>query len=922
MRDCTQRLVATMIILVVLAGCQTTEFTPTAVPESPTEAVAPATVTPAAATPTLAAPTDTPAPPTSSLQAPLGRPATLDGKLSPEEWDGAHVEELAGGGELLFMYSDGYLYLGIRSRALGYGSVCVSQDDQVSVLHSSAALGSAAYERDAEGWHRTRQFSWCCRLSADTEERDALLRQEGWAASIGYLGVQNEMEYQIAMDEGSLILAVVYQEGQTQASALWWPQHLDDDCLGMVSLAGDPLERHDFSPEEWIIVTAPGEVAVPDGPVDTWIRTYEGEPRSTALDALLTPDGGYLLVGATNYSHQNTSREDIHLMKTDASGVMIWERSYGGEDFDRGYDIIPTANGSFVILGETRSFGAGARDLYLIQVDSEGNKIWARTFGGPDMEEAGAIQQTADGGYILTGRTASYGAGGGDVFLIRTDELGHPLWSQTYGGEHSDNGCAMQETPEGDFLILAEILHGETEYTQQNPDIYLLKVDSAGNEIWSQTWAEEDAHGGYVLLPLDNGDYLITGLYAATPSPAAIDPLFLQIDGEGNIIWNRTIGDEHATDYGIDVIQTSDGGFVLTGMSSRRGQGSIPLIKTNRQGEVVWRQDLIEGRGNKAGMKVLQAPDGGFVLVGGTDEGGRGFRTVLIKTNEAGKVVENDPPTPIPADRAGDLIAFVSDRDGNGEIYVMDVEGGDPQRLTHNTRWDGIPSWSPDGTQIAFYSYLSRSRWAIQVMDADGGNLRQLTDNDACDSGPSWSPDGTRIAFTSGCEGMSRDVYVMNADGSDQQLLTQTDADDFGAAWSPDSSRIAFVSNRDGNEEIYLMDADGSAQQRLTYDDASAYAPDWSPDGTQIVFISDRDGDFEIYVMDVDGGNLRQLTHDDADDWFPVWSPDGTQIIFCSRRDGGDFDIYLMDTGGTLLRRLTDNPAEDFNATWQPVRVH
>jgi Tol biopolymer transport system component len=664
----------------------------------------------------------------------------------------------------------------------------------------------------------------------------------------------------------------------------------------------------------------PTETVFPGGSVDTWIRTYEGEPRGTALDALQTPDGGYLLVGATNYSHQNTSREDVHLMKTDPSGVMIWEKSYGGEDFDRGYAIIPATDGSFIILGETRSFGAGSRDLYLIQVDSDGEEMWTRTFGGPDQEEAGAIQQTADGGYILTGRTASYGAGGGDVYLVRTDEMGHPLWWRTYGGQDSDNGCAVHETPDGDFLILAEVLHGENVYTQQNPDIYLLKVDSAGNEIWSQIWERADLQSGYVLLPLSNSNYLVTGLYAVTTSDAAIDPLFLQMDGEGNIIWNRTIGDPDATDYGMDVIQTSDGGFVLTGLSSKSGQGSIPLIKTDAQGELVWRQNLIGGRGNRAGMKVLQAQDGGYVIVGGTGEVSRGFYTVLIKTDAEGNVFEIDTPPPISEDSSKGAIAFVSDRDGNGEIYVMEVDGGDQRRLTHNARWDGVPSWSPDGAHIAFYSHLGRYRWAIQVMDADGDNLRQLTDNDACDSGPSWSPDGTRIAFTSGCEGRGREVCVMDADGRDQQPLTQNGADDFGSAWSPDSARIAFTSDRDGNEEIYLMNADGSAQRRLTYDDASDYAPDWSPDGTQIAFISDRDGDFEVYVMEVDGANLRQLTHDNAEDWFPVWSPDGTQIAFCSRRDGSDFDIYLMDTEGTLLRRLTDNPAEDFNPSWRPVR--
>jgi putative intracellular protease/amidase len=277
----------------------------------------------------------------------------------------------------------------------------------------------------------------------------------------------------------------------------------------------------------------------------------------------------------------------------------------------------------------------------------------------------------------------------------------------------------------------------------------------------------------------------------------------------------------------------------------------------------------------------------GWVITARDRYAGRVFVQTILEAMQ-----EQFVPSPEGGGGEG-LIAFVSDRDGNGEIYVMNADGSNQRRLTHFRDFDGVPTWSPDGQRLAFYTHLSHSKWIIQAMDPDGSNQRPLTDNDACDGAPFWSPDGTRIAFTSAfdCDPDNREIVVMNTDGSDQVKLTDNDVDDYLSAWSPDSQRIAFVSDRDGNDEIYTMMADGSDPRRLTFDDAHDHMPAWSPDGVQIAFVSDRDGDDEIYVMDAGGGNLRRLTDNDADDWFPSWSPDGAQLLFSSRRDGGDLDV-------------------------------
>ena len=152
------------------------------------------------------------------------------------------------------MHDGDFLYLAVRSRRLGYGSICVAEDDEISILHASAALGTAVFEKDQDGWQRTRQFEWCCRSTEDSPERQAHLKEEGWMASTGNMGSPNEMEYQIATHGRALTLAVVYQQGPNRHTALWWPKNLDDGCLELVSIPDDPPERLSFEPGAWVTI--------------------------------------------------------------------------------------------------------------------------------------------------------------------------------------------------------------------------------------------------------------------------------------------------------------------------------------------------------------------------------------------------------------------------------------------------------------------------------------------------------------------------------------------------------------------------------------------------------------------------------------------------------------------------------------------
>lgn len=256
---------------------------------------------------------------------------------------------------------------------------------------------------------------------------------------------------------------------------------------------------------------------------DVWVKTYGQTDRDFGMSVIQTSDGGYALVGGTMGADGETY--DIYLVKTDADGNEAWVRSYGGDDGEFATSIAETRDGGYMVAACTESFGEGMLDVYLIRTDGQGQVTWTRTYGGEGWDMPWDIRQTSDGGFIVVGETESYGEDGPDVYLIRTDGDGEPLWIRNYGGPGRETGRAVWETPEGDFIVGGSI-HA---YEEWGRDIYIARVDARGEVLWVKSFGGPGNDVAHSITQAMDGTCIVAG-ETASLGPGKSDACILKVE--------------------------------------------------------------------------------------------------------------------------------------------------------------------------------------------------------------------------------------------------------------------------------------------------------------------------------------------------------------------------------------------------------
>lgn len=309
-----------------------------------------------------------------------------------------------------------------------------------------------------------------------------------------------------------------------------------------------------------------------------WTKTYGGDGEDGGYSVQQTKDGGYIIVGYT--SSFGALGEDLWLLKTDEKGDTLWTKRYGGVDDESGKEVQQTGDFGYIIAGGIYSTSPPTKeDFWLLKTDEKGDTLWTKTYGGEEYDWGYSVKELRNGGYIIAGGTNSFGLSEADVWLLRTDEKGDTLWTKLIGGGNWDWANCIQKVEGGGFIMA-----GATSPAPEDYDLYIVRTDSSGNPLWIKTypnpgydrgeWVEETRDGGFIIAGrkemLGNGNVWL-----------------IKVNGEGDTLWTRTFGGEK-NDWGESVQQTADGGYIIVGATESFGAGGLDVwvIKTDSLGNI------------------------------------------------------------------------------------------------------------------------------------------------------------------------------------------------------------------------------------------------------------------------------------------------------------------------------------------------
>jgi hypothetical protein len=343
-----------------------------------------------------------------------------------------------------------------------------------------------------------------------------------------------------------------------------------------------------------------------------WKKSYGGAKWDEAKAIKPTLDGNFILAGYTESFGKGGS--DIYLLKIDAGGDTIWTKTYGGVYRDYAEAITPTPDGNFIVAGAITPFSPS--DVFLLKIKPDGDTLWTKTYGGTTSDEfAQAITPTPDGNFIVAGLTYGYGTVNDAIYLLKIKPNGDTLWTKTYGVTGDYEANAITATQDGNFIVAG------TCHLGYYKNIYLLKITTGGDTLWTKTYGGTTSNVcAWAITPTLNGNFIIAGdIYLGPFGNSPYNILYLlKINSSGDTLWSKTYGIQQ-NEQATAITPTSDGNFIVAGYTSRSdfiGNEDAYLLKINSSGDTLWTK--IYGGSNRYNIDAITPTKNGNFIVTGT----------------------------------------------------------------------------------------------------------------------------------------------------------------------------------------------------------------------------------------------------------------------------------------------------------------
>lgn len=382
---------------------------------------------------------------------------------------------------------------------------------------------------------------------------------------------------------------------------------------------------------------------------------------------------------APSYGHV----DEIVSVEAALPNTTSFVKSFGGSGWDTGETIIQTSDGGYAVLGSTKSFGAEGYDFWMLRLDAKGGVVWQKTFGGFDNEIGRCVIQTSDGGFALAGFVGSFGAGQADGWLLRLDPDGNIIWENAYGGYLQDDAFAIVENDDGGLTIAG----GTRSAGAGSSDFWVFRVDASGEPLWSKTYGTADYDFAYDIVTTSDGGYAITG---GVHCFAQCDFWLLRLDADGSVVFDSTYGGD-AREWGNAITATRDGGFVVVAETSSFGSSSDAwVVKTDAAGAVIW-EKAFGGALSDEAFGITESPDGTLVVTGSAYDPAASFVSPwAMKLDQDGHVLWrkslqtpgawNHVTSPVATSDGGYVVTGLTNgairpRDGDLLVAKLDCDG-------------------------------------------------------------------------------------------------------------------------------------------------------------------------------------------------------------------------------------------------------